>query len=381
MVLEWLKRDNEIKDHTLFDERYFGTFDNPPNVVYEKRPLVNPETKEEVKGLYTAWIWLNNPAQFGSYTTNMVKGVIAGMHNASMDRSVVTIVFTSVGDRGFCTGGNTVEYAEYYSKRPLEYAQYMDLFSSMVDSILKARKPVICRCNGMRIAGGQEIGQACDFTVAADTASFGQAGTRHGSTPTGGSTDFLIWNLSIEQAMWQATSNEQWSAYKMERLGLITKALPIKKNAKGEWVRDPRVITDKYVENGEIVYGEWKTGDAYKKAQEELKNLKTDWSLLDSYLERMIWTLNQTTFLCLMNTIEHVRIKKRFFWDLTKNTQLYWLAANMNMEAFMGFNAFNTQKLTGKREIDFMKYRQLLAEARTMDDSFFEEVLPKPQSK
>lgn len=85
----------------------------------------------------------------------------------------------------------------------------MDLFSGMIDAILKARKPVICRCNGMRIAGGQEIGQACDFTVAADTATFGQAGTRHGSTPTGGSTNFLSWNLSMEQAMWQSCSNEQ----------------------------------------------------------------------------------------------------------------------------------------------------------------------------
>jgi 6-oxo-cyclohex-1-ene-carbonyl-CoA hydrolase len=379
MALDWLKRDNEPKDHTLFDDKHFGKFDNPPNVVYEKKPLVNPDTKEEIKGLYTAWVWLNNPGQFGSYTTKMVKGVIAGMHNASMDRTVVTIIFASVGDRAFCTGGNTEEYAEYYSKRPLEYAQYMDLFSGMVDAILKARKPVICRCNGIRLAGGQEIGQACDFTVAADTAAFGQVGTRHGSTPTGGSTDFLVWNLSMEQAMWQATGNEQWSAYKMERLGLITKALPIKKNAKGEWIRDPRVVTDKYLEDGEVVYGEFKKGGEFKKAQDELKNLKTDWSLLDGYLEKMIWTLNQTTVLCLMNTIENMRIKKRFFWDLLKNTQLYWLAANMNGEAFMGFNAFDTQKITGKRDIDFMKYRQLLAEVRTMDDSFFEEVLPKPK--
>ncbi len=378
MALDWLPRDNEPKDHNLFDDRFFGSFDNPPNVVYEKKPLINPETKEEVPGLYTAWVWLNNPKQYNSYTTEMIKGVIAGMHRASMDRTVVAIIFTAVGDRAFCTGGNTKEYAEYYTKRPLEYAQYMDLFSGMVDAILKARKPVICRCNGMRIAGGQEIGQACDFTVAADTAQFGQAGTRHGSTPTGGSTDFLVWNLPMEHAMWQAASNEHWSAYKMERLGLITKAVPVKRDENGNWVRDPRVITDKYVENGEIVYGEWKKGDAYKEGLERLKQLKTDWSLLDEYINKMVWTLTQTTFLCLMNTIESVRVKKRFFWDLLKNTQIYWLAANMNTEAFLGFNAFNTSKMTGKREIDFIKYRQLLAEVKAFDE-IAEEVIPKPK--
>ena len=156
MTLDWIPRDNDLKNHQLFGDEYFGT--EPPCTMFEKKPLINPDTSKEIEGLYVAWVTLNNPAQFGSYTTEMVKGVIAGMHKASMDRSVVATIFTSVGDRAFCTGGNTKEYAEYYTRRPKEYADYMDLFSGMVDGILKSRVPVICRCNGMRIAGGQEIG-------------------------------------------------------------------------------------------------------------------------------------------------------------------------------------------------------------------------------
>ncbi|HNR11696.1 MAG TPA: enoyl-CoA hydratase-related protein [Thermodesulfobacteriota bacterium] len=375
MLLNWFVRDNEEKSHQLFGDEHFGT--EAPCTMYEKKPLVDPNTGETVPGLTTAWITLNNPAQFGSYTTQMIKGVIAGMHKGSMDRDVVAIVFTSVGDKAFCTGGNVKEYSEYYTLRPMEYLQYMDLFSGMVDAILKTRKPVICRCNGMRIAGGQEIGQACDFTVAADTATFAQAGTRHGSTPTGGSTNFLPWNLSMEQAMWQACSNEQWSAAKMERLGLISKAVPIKKNAKGEWVHDPRVIHE-WAVDGEIMYGEIKKGAELKKAQEELKQLTTDFSRLDAYVNEMIWTLTHTTYLCLMNCIESVRIRKRFFWDMEKDQQLYWLAANMNTEAFIGFNAFNTQKITGSRDIDFMEYRRQLAKLTPYPD-LVEKVMPKPQ--
>ena len=376
MALDWLIRDDEIKNHQIFGDEHFGT--EAPCTTYEKKPLKNLETGEPCEGLYSAWITLNNPVQYNSYTTEMIKGVIAGMHRASMERDVQAIVFTSAGDRAFCTGGNTKEYAEYYSKRPLEYVQYMDLFAGMIDQILKARKPVICRCNGMRIAGGQEIGQACDFTIAADTSSFGQAGTRHGSTPTGGSTDFLPWNLSMEQAMYQAVANEMWSAAKMERLGLITKAIPIKKNGDGAWVRDPRVITDKYVDNGEICYGEFKTGADFKAAMEELKGLKTDWSQLDGFVDKMLWTFTNTTFLCLMNTIESIRGKKKYFWDLMKSSQIYWLGANMNMEAFVGFNAFNTKKITGQTTIDFVKYRQMLAEAARFDDELAEAVLGKP---
>ena len=42
------------------------------------------------------------------------------------------MVFTGVGDKAFCTGGNTREYAEYYAGQPQEYRQYMRLFNDMV---------------------------------------------------------------------------------------------------------------------------------------------------------------------------------------------------------------------------------------------------------
>ena len=54
-----------------------------------------------------AEIRLNNPGQYNSYTTNMVKGVIAAFFAASGDRSVVAAVFTGTGFDAFCTGGNT----------------------------------------------------------------------------------------------------------------------------------------------------------------------------------------------------------------------------------------------------------------------------------
>jgi 6-oxo-cyclohex-1-ene-carbonyl-CoA hydrolase len=158
--------------------------------VYEKKPLKDPKGNV-IPGLFNVWIRLNNPGQYNSYTTEMVKGVIAGFENASTDRSIVAVVFTGTGPYSFCTGGNTKEYSEYYSMRPEEYGSYMELFNNMVDSILMCKKPVICRVNGMRVAGGQEIGTACDLSIASDLAILGQAGPRHGSAPVGGASDFL----------------------------------------------------------------------------------------------------------------------------------------------------------------------------------------------
>lgn len=180
-------------------------------IIYELRPCLD-QVGKPVEGLHNAWISLNNPKQYNSYTTAAVKEIILAFRQASNDRSVVAVVFTAVGDKAFCTGGNTKEYAEYYTGRPLEYKQYMRLFNDMITSILHCDKPVICRVNGMRIAGGQEIGMACDFTIASDLAVFGQAGPKHGSAPDGGSTDFLHLYVGIERAMQSCTLCEMWGA-------------------------------------------------------------------------------------------------------------------------------------------------------------------------
>jgi len=344
--------------------------------VYEKRPVLD-EAGNEVEGLYTAWITLNNPAQYNSYTTEMVKGVIAGFQNASLDRSVGTVVFTAVGNRSFCTGGNTKEYAEYYSGKPNEYGEYMDLFNGMVDAILMCKKPTLCRVNGMRVAGGQEIGMACDIAISSDTAIYGQAGPRHGSAPDGGSSDFLPWYLSIEDAIWNCVSCELWSAYKMKRLGLITKVVPVIKQD-GQFIRNPLVIIDKYVDDGEIVYGEFVRGEEGKKAREFLKTATIDFELLDKAVNEVIWKFTNLFPGCLIKSLDSVRAKKKFFWDMQKNYNRHWLSVNMMTEAFLGFNAFNTKKITGKDVIDFVKYRQLIAEGRDMDEAFMEAVLPTP---
>ena len=376
MSLDWLPREDEKKNHELFKgPDYFGT--EAPCTKYEKKPVLDPEGNP-VDGLYSAWITLNNTRQYNSYTTDMVKGVIAGFHNASLDRSVVAAVFTGAGDKAFCTGGNTKEYAEYYSKRPNEYGEYMELFNHMVDSILFCKKPVICRVNGMRIAGGQEIGMGTDIAISSDLAIFGQAGPKHGSAPDGGSSDFLPWYLGMEDAMWNCISCESWSAYKMKRLGYITRAVPVIKDG-DSWVRNPQVITDKYIENGEIVYGEFKTGDAFKEARAYVKNATVDLTPLDKAVDEVIWRFTNLFPGCLIKTIDSIRAKKKFFWDYSKNYNRHWLAANMGGEAFLGFGAFNTKRITGQDTIDFLKFRQNIADTKTWDMDMFAEVLGKPK--
>src|SRR3990172_7886142 len=212
----------EAKDHGLVAPQVWQA---NKGVRYEKRPGKGEDGKP-VAGLYNAWITLDNPSQFNSYTTEMVKAVILALRAASAARDVVAVVFTGTGDKAFCTGGNTKEYAEYYAGNPQEYRGYMRLFNDMVSAILACDKPVICRVNGIRVGGGQEIGMACDFTVAQDLANFGQAGPKHGSAAIGGATDFLPVMIGCEQAMISGTLCEPFSPPKAYRLGIVADIVP-----------------------------------------------------------------------------------------------------------------------------------------------------------
>jgi 6-oxo-cyclohex-1-ene-carbonyl-CoA hydrolase len=72
-------------------------------------------------------------------------------------------------------------------------------------------------------------------------------------------------------------------------------------------------------------------------------------------------------------------MKKKFFWDQAKVVNRHWLAANMNVEAYLGFNAFNTKKLTGQDTIDFIEYRRRVAAAEAFDVELMAAVLGKPK--
>jgi 6-oxo-cyclohex-1-ene-carbonyl-CoA hydrolase len=358
-----------MKDHNLVPEIKYN------DIILEKRPLLDAKG-DEVEGLYNHWIMLNNPKQYNSYTTAAVKEVILAFRQASTDRSCVAVVFSAVGDKAFCTGGNTKEYAEYYAGNPPEYKQYMRLFNDMVTHILICDKPVINRVNGMRIAGGQEIGMACDITIAADTAIFGQAGPKHGSAPDGGSTDFLHLYVGINRSIESCTLCEHWSAQQAVRLGLINKIVPVLKDSGGAWVANPMVVRDETDEWGNWIYGAFKTGEARKAAREEMAACTVDQTMLDEEVNRKAWALALTMPDCLSKTLESVRKKKLEHWQRNCETNRSWLALNMMTEAKAGFRAFN-EGPKGKREVDFIKLRRALAQASPWTEELVESVLPK----
>ena len=357
-----------MKNHDLVESF------TPTQILVERRP-VRTRDGRPVPGLHAVTITLNNVRELNSYTTSTVKEIILAFGAAANDRGAVAVVLTGAGDRAFCTGGNTREYAEDYAGAPGEYRQYMRLFNEMVTAILECDKPVIARVNGMRVGGGQEIGMACDYSVASDLAAFSQAGPRHGSAPDGGSTDFLPLFVGIERAMVSCTLCDMWSAHRFHAYGGLTQIVPALK-VDGRWVPNPLVVTDRMLdEYGRPVLGEWKTGTAREEGKALMQRGTIDLSLLDEAVDELVTKLLYTMPDCLTKTIQSLRKHKLEHWDRNRETNRAWLALNMMTEANAGFRAFH-MGTRDQREVDFVRLRQRLAEGAKWNEELVREIAP-----
>ncbi len=363
-----LDADELFADHELAPNYEFT------QLRYETRPLILPNG-EQVDDLFNAWIWLDNPKQYNSYTTRAMAELILALRKASNDPRIQCVVFTAVGDKAFCTGGNTAEYSDHYSGRPDEYRRYMRLFNDGVSALLECDKPVINRVNGMRIGGGQEIGMACDFTVSSDVARFGQAGPKHGSAPVGGSTDFLPLFVGIAKAVESCTVCEQWSAHYALHIGLINSLAPVLK-VDGEFIANPMVETEfKTDQYGRSLYGQMKTGDDFKAGKQVFKNAEVDFQLLDQEVELLCGKLAQTMPDCTTFTLEQLRKHKLQHWDKNRETNRAWLGLNMMTEGRIGFRTFHRAPRE-EREANFVEMRRALAEGVRYGDKLSERAAP-----
>lgn len=348
----------------------------------ELRPITSPEGAT-VEGLYDAWIWLDNPSQYNSYTTTMLREICVALDWTSCRHDVNVVVLTAVGEKAFCTGGNTVEYQREYSHRPHAYRTYMGLFNRMISLMLENEHPVINRVNGMRIGGGQEMGLACDFSVAHDMARFGQAGPKHGSAPDGGSTDFLDLYLGFAKGMESAVLCEHWSAHLSHERGMINRLVPSLRTPDGTWIPNPLIHYDgRDPETGLPLYGHPLTGEALAAAKALVATCTTDLSRLDAAVNEISWTLLHTFPAATRKSITSVRKKKLAWWDMNRETNREWLALNMSGDAAAGFRAFNEggqRRADGSRtprEIDFIALRQAIARNEPWTQELIDRIQP-----
>lgn len=166
-------------------------------------------------------IAVNRPQKYNAFTAHTQDELFRAFFDASHDPVIGAVVFTGVGDH-FGTGGD-VEW-EAWGLREQVYWRYTPNRLMRI-----CRKPIIAMVKGFCIGGSHHMAYTCDFTIAADTAIFGQNGPRVSSPADGYIIPYLVRVVGAKKAreMWMLA--RRYSASEALEMGLVNKVVPLTK--------------------------------------------------------------------------------------------------------------------------------------------------------
>ncbi|MGC8787052.1 MAG: enoyl-CoA hydratase-related protein [Anaerolineae bacterium] len=175
------------------------------------------------KSAGVATITINRPQVLNAFRTQTILEMTQVLEDASRDRSIGVIVITGAGERAFCVGGDITEMRDL---TPESGRFFLRRFTDLLWRIRQAPVPVIAAVRGYCLGGGNEINVACDLTLAAENAIFGQVGPTVGSAPIFGGTQFLPSIVGEKRAREIIFLCQRYSAAEAERFGWCNKVVP-----------------------------------------------------------------------------------------------------------------------------------------------------------
>jgi 2-(1,2-epoxy-1,2-dihydrophenyl)acetyl-CoA isomerase len=165
-----------------------------------------------------ATITLNRPEKLNALTRPLCDELIAALRATSTDRNVRAVVITGAG-RAFCAGAD------------------LTILGSDGDALVRGGKeiallirstpqPVIAAVNGAAAGGGANLALACDYRVAADSATIGQVFAKLGLGPDWGGSFFLPRLVGTARALELLWSARMVPAAEAHTLGLFDRLVP-----------------------------------------------------------------------------------------------------------------------------------------------------------
>lgn len=172
-----------------------------------------------------ATISINRPETYNSVTQHSVEELTAAFRDAAEDAEVGVILFTGVGEKSFCSGGNMQAISE---RTGAVKRNHLRVMAHLAIAIRTAAKPVIAVVNGYAIGLGHELHLICDITIAAEHAKFGQTGPKMGSIPCWATTQLLHRTVGEKRAREILYFCRQYTAQQALDWGLINAVVPMK---------------------------------------------------------------------------------------------------------------------------------------------------------
>jgi enoyl-CoA hydratase len=165
-------------------------------------------------------ITLNRPKALNALNDALMDELGDALAQFDADENTGCIVITG-GDKAFAAGADIGAMKDW---------SYMDVYKSGYISrnwerIRSVRKPVIAAVAGYALGGGCELSMMCDFTIAAETAKFGQPEIKLGTIPGAGGTQRLPRAVGKAKAMDLILTARMMDAAEAERAGLVSRVV------------------------------------------------------------------------------------------------------------------------------------------------------------
>ena len=166
-----------------------------------------------------ARVTFNKPDKYNSMTLHTVDEMFRAFYDANHDTSIGVIIVAGAG-KHFGAGGD-VEW-EKWGLREAFYNRYPH------NRLIRiSRKPVIAAVQGYCLGGHNHMAYCCDFTIAADSAVFGQAGPKVSSPADGFFVPYLTKVVGAKKAreMWMLC--RRYPAAEAKEMGLVNTVVPL----------------------------------------------------------------------------------------------------------------------------------------------------------
>jgi enoyl-CoA hydratase/3-hydroxyacyl-CoA dehydrogenase len=137
--------------------------------------------------------------------------------------TIRALIFTSANPMLFCAGADIKAFTTMDAESGRELVEQMH---GLLRDMETSRVVTIAAVNALAFGGGCELAMACDFRIAAESASFGQPEINLGIIPGFGGTQRLPRLVGEAKALELNLTGEPISAPEAEAAGLATRVVP-----------------------------------------------------------------------------------------------------------------------------------------------------------
>ena len=189
-----------------------------PDEGIEQRETVLLETRGEL-----AILWLNRPP------TNPISPLMIGDLAALWDEiesrdEIRAVVVASSNFAVFCAGADIKEFTKM--TEPAAGKELLDGGHGVLRRMEQSSKVTVAAVNSLALGGGCELAMACDFRIAAESASFGQPEINLGIIPGFGGTQRLPRLVGEGKALEMNLTGDAISSAEAYRYGLVHQVVP-----------------------------------------------------------------------------------------------------------------------------------------------------------